>query len=321
LDYLSFLTGGKMVVPFELFLVFSTNLNPAALGDEAFLRRIQYKMFLCSPSEKEFVRIFQEFCASRQLPLPAGMLERYLDKHYRAAGKAFRRCQPRDVLSHALNLIHFEKLPFALTDEILDRAFHSCFLEENADERAGDSPILSSHSPVPIPISTPISTPIRPAPPGDCREYWTARLLASDSSFRVLALLGAARASANGRYRDEESGRRFGADETARVMDEIHRQRFVQWRRSGPDRQARDLRKYLDTSAESLEALTGRLDEWVDRLLPSGSGEAARCLLAHDLAMLAAKLAPAPAGRNGPTEGLAMAAGHSWPQSERRHSA
>ena len=45
-DYLSFLTGGKMSVPFEIFLVFSTNLNPAALGDEAFLRRIQYKICL-----------------------------------------------------------------------------------------------------------------------------------------------------------------------------------------------------------------------------------------------------------------------------------
>jgi hypothetical protein len=41
-----------------------------------------------------------------------------------------RRCQPRDLLSHATNLIHFEKLPYVLTDEILDRAFESCFVEE-----------------------------------------------------------------------------------------------------------------------------------------------------------------------------------------------
>src|ERR1017187_642781 len=142
-DYLSFLTGGKMSVPFEIFLVFSTNLNPAALGDEAFLRRIQYKMLLRGPSEKEFIRIFEDFCAQRQLPLPAGMLERFLEKRYRTTGKLFRRCHPRDVLSHALNLMHFEKLPLALTDEILDRAFNSCFLEENADEKVPDSALLA----------------------------------------------------------------------------------------------------------------------------------------------------------------------------------
>ncbi len=45
IDYLSFQAGGKMTVPFEAFLIFSTNLRPDSLGDEAFLRRIQYKMF------------------------------------------------------------------------------------------------------------------------------------------------------------------------------------------------------------------------------------------------------------------------------------
>ena len=44
-DYLSFQAGGKMTVPFEAFIIFSTNLRPDQLGDEAFLRRIQYKMF------------------------------------------------------------------------------------------------------------------------------------------------------------------------------------------------------------------------------------------------------------------------------------
>ncbi len=58
-DYLRFQSGGKMTVPFEAFLVFSTNLKPEQLGDEAFLRRIQYKMLLRSPEEHEFGDIFQ----------------------------------------------------------------------------------------------------------------------------------------------------------------------------------------------------------------------------------------------------------------------
>src|SRR3984893_9573281 len=56
-DYLTFNTGAKMTVPFEAFLVFSTNLKPAQLGDEAFLRRIQYKMLMRSPDAQEFTQI------------------------------------------------------------------------------------------------------------------------------------------------------------------------------------------------------------------------------------------------------------------------
>jgi DNA-binding MarR family transcriptional regulator len=132
-DYLKFNSGGKITVPFEAFLIFSTNQNPEQLGDEAFLRRIQYKMLLRSPDAQEFTTIFQRFCESKSLRQHDGLIARFIDKHYRAAGRAFRRCHPRDVLSHAIDLIHFEKLPFELTDDLLDRAFDSCFLEETGD--------------------------------------------------------------------------------------------------------------------------------------------------------------------------------------------
>ncbi|HUA22362.1 MAG TPA: hypothetical protein VMB25_26635 [Bryobacteraceae bacterium] len=128
-DFLKFNTGGKMIVPFEAFLVFSTNLKPEQLGDEAFLRRIQYKMLLRSPDEGEFSTIFRQFCESRELPHSEGLIHRFIEKHYRQMGKAFRRCHPRDVLSHAIDLIRFERRPFELTEDLLDRAFESCFLE------------------------------------------------------------------------------------------------------------------------------------------------------------------------------------------------
>lgn len=132
-DYLKFNSGGKITVPFEAFLIFSTNLNPEQLGDEAFLRRIQYKMLLRSPDEHEFVTIFQRFCESRSLPHHDGLIARFIEKHYRKVQRPFRRCHPRDVLSHAIDLINFEKLPFQLTDDLMDRAFESCFLEETGD--------------------------------------------------------------------------------------------------------------------------------------------------------------------------------------------
>ena len=128
-DYLSFQAGGKMTVPFEAFIIFSTNLRPEQLGDEAFLRRIQYKMFLRSPRREEFRLIFERFAGSRQLLYDPATLDRFIEKHYVDGGKRYRRCHPRDVISHAIDIIHFEKLPMALNDDVLDRAFFSCFTE------------------------------------------------------------------------------------------------------------------------------------------------------------------------------------------------
>ncbi len=130
MDYLTFLSGGKMTVPFETFLIFSTNLKPDQLGDEAFLRRIQYKMLLRSPDETEFIQIFRRFCEAKKLPYHEDLPNKFVCRHYQATGKKFRRCHPRDVISHAIDLMHFEKLPFRLTDDVLLRAFESCFTEE-----------------------------------------------------------------------------------------------------------------------------------------------------------------------------------------------
>lgn len=130
LDYFTFLSGGKMSVPFDTFLVFSTNLRPEQIGDEAFLRRIQYKMFMRSPDEKEFVKIFTDFCTQKQLPIVPGALDGFLQKRYRSTGKMFRRCQPRDVITHAIDLIRFEGMKWELNEDALDRAFESTFVAE-----------------------------------------------------------------------------------------------------------------------------------------------------------------------------------------------
>jgi predicted ATPase with chaperone activity len=128
-DYLSFQAGGKMTVPFEAFLIFSTNLRPDQLGDEAFLRRIQYKMFLRSPKAPEFIQIFERYCLDKQILCPEGLPARFVQKHYVQGGQRYRRCHPRDVISHAVDILHFERKPMALTEDVLDRAFHSCFVE------------------------------------------------------------------------------------------------------------------------------------------------------------------------------------------------
>ncbi|MBL8295346.1 MAG: hypothetical protein JNN08_26105 [Bryobacterales bacterium] len=133
IDYLTFKNGTKMHVPFETFLIFSTNLKPSQLGDEAFLRRIQYKMLLRSPEQDEFATIFTRFAAQHNLPFDPDLLDGFLDSRYRSTGKPFRRCHPRDILTHAIDLIRFERRPWELTEEVLDLAFDSNFVDTTED--------------------------------------------------------------------------------------------------------------------------------------------------------------------------------------------
>ncbi|MGH9673023.1 MAG: ATPase, partial [Bryobacteraceae bacterium] len=109
-------------------------LKPHQLGDEAFLRRIQYKMLLRNPGEEEFALIFRRFAESHGLQTDLDLLDGFLEKNYRSTGKKRRRCHPRDVLTHAVDLMRFERRPMELTEEILDRAFESTFVNTEDDE-------------------------------------------------------------------------------------------------------------------------------------------------------------------------------------------
>jgi len=104
-------------------------LRPDQLGDEAFLRRIQYKMFLRSPKRPEFMHIFRRFSEAKKLECPEEVADLFIEKHYIAGDMRFRRCHPRDVIMHAIDIINFESLPMVLTEDVLNRAFQSCFVE------------------------------------------------------------------------------------------------------------------------------------------------------------------------------------------------
>jgi len=262
-DYLSFLSGGKMTTPFETFLVFSTNLNPADLGDEAFLRRLQYKILLRGPARNEFVRIFENVCRERKLPCPPGLLEAFLEKHYRQSGKAFRRCHPRDVLTHALNLIHFEKLPYELTVEVLDHAFESCFLQDAEDAAPAESTLLRTSS--------------KP-----CAEYWAERTQGV-TMFGRLAFFASCRDRATDQYRDKEALREFDAGEISSTLATLHNRVFVDWLALNLDQQSRDLARYLSTPEGRAAFLSFDRRELTDILAPSDAKPQERTLFNNDL--------------------------------------
>jgi hypothetical protein len=91
-------------------------------------------MYMGNPSEDEFASIFHGYCRKLKIECPVGLLAEIIRKHYREKGKNFRRCHPRDVLDVAVDLIRFEKRPYVLSRDILDRAFELKFIPVNAME-------------------------------------------------------------------------------------------------------------------------------------------------------------------------------------------
>jgi hypothetical protein len=264
-DYLSFMTGGKMTAPFEAFLVFSTNLNPEDLGDEAFLRRIQYKMLLRGPGENEFIRIFENFCATRKLPYTRDMIVRFIEKRYKKTGRVFRRCHPRDVLTHVLNLIHFEKLPYQLTDEILDRAYESCYVQENQDDA-----VLQQSAPDASPTVA-VESPIMPVMTQSCADAWGDEVAQIPTAFGTLAFLAGHRNRVTGAYQDADSSRRYGDAETYRVLHKLHTRAFSDWLLLNLEQQTRDAARHIASTEGAAAKLSGDFRELVGLLAPAGS--------------------------------------------------
>lgn len=128
-DFYNFQSGGKLMVPFETFLVFSTNLRPEQLGDEAFLRRLQYKLFVKNPDRQEFLTLFHRECHKEGLKLDSpNLAETFLEERYDKTAKPMRRCHPRDILRHAKDIIDFEGRDPLITLELLNEAFESTFV-------------------------------------------------------------------------------------------------------------------------------------------------------------------------------------------------
>jgi predicted ATPase with chaperone activity len=121
-DYLTLASGMKFQVPFELMVVFSTNLNPHDLADEAFLRRIQTKVLVDNVSDEVFDEIFRRIAAAHNVPCEPGAAE-YLRERCRAAGSKFlRACYPQDIYKLVKAISEYEARPIRLTKTNIDRA-------------------------------------------------------------------------------------------------------------------------------------------------------------------------------------------------------
>jgi SpoVK/Ycf46/Vps4 family AAA+-type ATPase len=129
-DYLTLRTGQKFEVPFHTFVVFATNLKPSDLVDEAFLRRIHYKVLAESPSDEEFVRIFENYCRAKRLDFDRALAEHVLRDELKRRGIKPRACHPRDLIEHGLSIATYLGLPRLLSAELLSEACATYFVED-----------------------------------------------------------------------------------------------------------------------------------------------------------------------------------------------
>jgi len=129
-DFLTLHTGRKFEIPFNVFIIFATNLKPESLADEAFLRRIPYKILAKNPTLDEYCRIFEMNCKKRGLAFDPVMIEYLQRRYYQPRNLQMRACHPRDLVEQVVDICRYQHKPMAITRELLDMACGSYFLEE-----------------------------------------------------------------------------------------------------------------------------------------------------------------------------------------------
>jgi predicted ATPase with chaperone activity len=128
-DYLTLATGRKIDVPFDAMIVFSTNLNPDELVDEAFLRRIRYKIHIPDPTWEEFREIFKRAANAAGVAYTDGALRFLVTEFYVKPKRQPRAVHPRDIIGELVDIARFRGVKPALTDELITLACQAYFLK------------------------------------------------------------------------------------------------------------------------------------------------------------------------------------------------
>ena len=126
-DFLNMPGGKKIQVPFDQLIIFSTNLQPKDLVDDAFLRRIPYKIDVQDPSEEEFHELFRLMAPKFGMVYLEEAVKYLIDQHYRSVNRPLRCCQPRDLLLQIRNYCYYQNVPPELNEKYIDFAVANYF--------------------------------------------------------------------------------------------------------------------------------------------------------------------------------------------------
>ncbi len=129
LDFLTLHTGRKIEIPFDVLVVFSTNLPPKDLVDEAFLRRLRHKIEIGDPTYEEYREIFQRVAAAKGVAYSDQGLAYLLQEWYVKRGRKLRASHPRDLCDQILDHAHYLNTTPELSRDLIDRAAESYFVE------------------------------------------------------------------------------------------------------------------------------------------------------------------------------------------------
>jgi predicted ATPase with chaperone activity len=128
IDFLTLPGGRKFEVPFDVFVVFSTNLDPKQLADEAFLRRIQNKISVDYASPEEFIEVFRRECQVRALSCEDGLPEYLVECVTQEMKQPLSHCHARDVINQIVWAARYSGVEPQLTRQTLRRACRAHFL-------------------------------------------------------------------------------------------------------------------------------------------------------------------------------------------------
>jgi hypothetical protein len=128
-DYLALQTGKKLAVPFDVLIVFSTNLSPKDLVDDAFLRRIRHKIEVPNPTPNEFREIFKRVSDKKKIPYSDDGLRYLIQEHYMKNGRDLRSCHPRDLCDQILDEAKYRGIQPSMSKDLIDRACEAYFVK------------------------------------------------------------------------------------------------------------------------------------------------------------------------------------------------
>jgi predicted ATPase with chaperone activity len=129
IDFLTLHTGRKIEVPFDVMVVFSTNLPPRDLVDEAFLRRLRHKVEVGDPNYEEYRGIFKRVAEAKGITYSDKGLAYLLQEWYIKRNRKMRASHPRDMCDQLLDISRYLNVEPEMNKDLLDRAAEAYFVE------------------------------------------------------------------------------------------------------------------------------------------------------------------------------------------------